>query len=988
MDPHSDLEDRIRRIGTELYSSMEGEVPLLFNRKKWMGRVMEWTMKDETFRFQLFRYIDVLPSLRSDALIVRLLKEYFTEEAHTPLILRRGMERISRDNFMPHIAGKIIRAGVASIARQFIGGRDPADVLKPLHVLWRDGFAFSADLLGEVVVSEGEAREYAGKYLELLEFLRPKVTGWTRDPLFEKDGEGTIPRIDISLKVSSLYSQMDPIDFEVSVEKVKENLRQIFSKAREVGASVCLDMEHYYVKDLVLAVFKNILDEFQDYSFAGIALQAYLKDTREDLLSLIDWIKERGRKISVRLVKGAYWDYETAVNRQKGWPVPVFLHKGETDLHYEELTRILLENSEFIRPAIATHNLRSVSNAIAFAEASGIPKNSYEFQMLYGMGEPLRRALCSKGYRVRVYTPVGELIPGMAYLVRRLLENTSNESFVRQFFAEGRPLEELIKAPRIERVVVSERREEGIFRNQPPLNFSRAEHREKIKDSLRNIKNNFNRRYPLSIGNEEIFTDREVVSINPANPREVVGRVSLATKKEAERAIEEARKAWDMWRKRIPRERVEYLFRAAEEMRKIRSELIALEIYEVGKTWKDADGDVSEAIDYCEYYGREMIRLGTPVQLGDYPGEKNEYCYEPRGVGVVISPWNFPLAIPAGMISAGIVTGNCVIFKPSGLSPVVGCKLSEIFRTAGIPPGVLQFLPGPGNEVGEFLVSHPGIDFIAFTGSKDVGLGIVKRAGETRSGQRNIKKIIAEMGGKNAIIIDETADMAEALTGVLESFLGYQGQKCSACSRVIVTGEVFDEFCGRLRGAAESIKIGLPEDPGTFMGPVIDEGAVKKIGRHIERGMNEGKPLLIRKAEEGGKGYFAGPAIFMDVDPQSPIAQDEIFGPVLVVMRARDMDEAIDIANDSLYALTGGIFSRSPANIRKAEEGFRAGNLYINRKITGALVGRQPFGGSGMSGVGSKAGGPDYLLQFMNPRSVSENTLRRGFAYSMRFPKG
>lgn len=964
---------------------MEGEVPYLFNKKNWMGRIMEWAMRDETFRFQLFRYIDVLPSLRSDALIVKVLKEYFTEEAHTPVILRKAIERISRSSFVPYIAGKAIRAGVESIARQFITGSAPRDALASLSSLWRSGFAFSVDLLGEMVVSDSEALEYTGNYLSLLDFLHPEVTGWETDPLLERDDKGLIPRIDISLKVSSLYSQMDPIDFEVSIEKAKENLRQIFRKAREVGASVCLDMEHYYFKDLILAVFKSILDEFEDFSFAGIALQAYLKDTKEDLLGLIEWTKARGRKISVRLVKGAYWDYEKAVNRQKGWPVPVFLNKAETDLNYEELTRIVFENSEYIHPAIATHNVRSVSNAIALAESSGLRKNFFEFQMLYGMGEPLRKALQGMGYRVRAYTPVGELIPGMAYLVRRLLENTSNESFVRQFFAEGKPFEELIKAPKIETAVVTENREKGIFRNQPPVDFSRAENRERMKDSLKKMKNDFDGRYPLSIGNQKIFTDREIISNNPANPREVIGRVSLATKKEAERAIEEAKRAGDMWRKRVPRERAECLFRVAEEMRKIRFELIALEIFEVGKTWKDADGDVSEAIDYCEYYGREMLRLGTPVRLGDYQGEENEYHYEPRGVGIVISPWNFPLAIPAGMISAGIVTGNCIIFKPSGLSPVTGWKLSEIFRAAGIPPGVLQFLPGPGNEVGEFLISHPGIDFIAFTGSKDVGLDIVKRAGETHPGQRNIKKIIAEMGGKNAIIIDETADMDEAVTGVLESFLGYQGQKCSACSRAIVVGEVFDEFCGRLRGAAESIRIGPPEEPGTFMGPVIDEGAVKKIGRYIEGGMNEGKTLLLRRAE--GEGYFIGPAIFGDVDGGFPIVQEEIFGPVLVVMRAGDMDEAIDIANDSSYALTGGIFSRSPANIRKAEEGFRAGNLYINRKITGALVGRQPFGGSGMSGVGSKTGGPDYLLQFMNPRSISENTLRRGFAYSVRFPK-
>jgi RHH-type proline utilization regulon transcriptional repressor/proline dehydrogenase/delta 1-pyrroline-5-carboxylate dehydrogenase len=333
------------------------------------------------------------------------------------------------------------------------------------------------------------------------------------------------------------------------------------------------------------------------------------------------------------------------------------------------------------------------------------------------------------------------------------------------------------------------------------------------------------------------------------------------------------------------------------------------------------------------------------------------------------------------MVSAALVTGNCVIFKPSGLSPVTGRMLVEVFKTAGLPGGVLQFLPGPGEDVGERLVGHPGIDFIAFTGSKDVGLRIIELAGRTAWGQRNIKRVITEMGGKNAVIVDETADLDEAVKGVLESALGYQGQKCSACSRVIVIGDVFQEFSGRFKEAVESVKIGPPEDPSVFMGPAIDKTASDRIKRYIEMGGKEGRTILLRKAE--GDGFFVGPAAFTDLSHDSPILRDEIFGPVLVFLRAKDIDEAIEIANDSIYALTGGLFSRSPENIRKVKKEVRVGNLYINRRITGALVGRQPFGGFGMSGVGSKAGGPDYLLQFMNPRSISENTLRKGFV-----PKG
>jgi RHH-type proline utilization regulon transcriptional repressor/proline dehydrogenase/delta 1-pyrroline-5-carboxylate dehydrogenase len=634
-----------------------------------------------------------------------------------------------------------------------------------------------------------------------------------------------------------------------------------------------------------------------------------------------------------------------------------------------------MENAEHVYPAIASHNIRSISCAIAHAERLGLSEEAFEFQTLYGMGEPLRKALKSTPYRVRVYSPVGELLPGMAYLVRRLLENTSNESFLRKSFAEKASLEEIMRVPAPPRETAEEEREG--FRNEPPTDFSRAGNRERMNEALLSVRKSLGQSLPLVIGGEEVSTENQTLSVNPAKPEEVIGRVSQASTGEAERAIQEARRAWDTWRQTPAEERVGHLLRAAEEMRQRRFDLAALEVYEVGKPIFEADGDVAEAIDYLEYYGREMLRLAPPRRLSRLEGEEDTYLYEPKGVGVVISPWNFPLAIPTGMTAAAIVTGNCAILKPSGLSPVTAWQLVDIFRAVGLPGGVLQYLPGPGGVVGEHLVSHPEVDFIVFTGSVDVGLGIVKRASDTRTGQRNVKRVVAEMGGKNAVIVDETADLDEAVKGVLDSALGYQGQKCSACSRVIVVGEGFDEFLGRLREAMKSIAIGPPEDPATFMGPLVDAEALRKVQRYVEAGRREGREVLHRKVREDG--YYAGPVIF-DVAPDASVAREEIFGPVLSVHRAADIDEAIAIANDSPYALTAGLFSRSPENISKVKTELRAGNLYINRKITGALVGRQPFGGFGMSGVGSKAGGPDYLLQFMNPKTISENTLRRGFA--------
>ncbi len=977
MTRYDNLEDRIHEIGLAIYAAIDGEIPSLFDGRGWKAEVLTKAMQDEAFKIRLFRFIDLLPALKTDTQVARLFTEYFSDAEDAPPIIRKSLEAINQGSRAAD-AAKEIRAGVESLARQFIFGQTPQDALPRLEQLRSRGIAASLDILGEEVLSEKEAKQFADKYLELLGFMAPRLDRLSEVPIPDRDDKGPIPRLDVSLKVSSFYSQLDPVNWEGSVESAKIGLEPIFRVATELGASITIDMEQYYLKDLTLAIFKRVLEEQTDFLFGGIVMQAYLKESERDLRQLIDWAKTKQRRITVRLAKGAYWDYETVVNPRNGWPIPVFLSKPETDRNYEKLTKILLENTEYLRPAIATHNIRSISHAIAVAENLELPKNAFEFQMIYGMAEPIRRVLQEMGFRVRAYAPIGELIPGMAYLIRRLLENTFDQSFLRKSFVEKEPSQKLLETPQAAAGTQTEFIGEG-FRNEPVTDFSKAENRDKMNRSLSQIKREFNSKYPLFIGGEEIRKDSHIDSTNPARPSEIVGRVSVADSRDADKAISAARRSWATWRHTSPEERAAFLFAAAEEMRKRRFELAALEVYEVGKTWKDADADVAEAIDYLEYYGREMIRLGNSTLLGHYPGEKNHYLYEPRGIGVVISPWNFPLAIATGMVSAGIVTGNCVIFKPSGLSPVCGWKLVEVFRAVGLPPGVLQFVPGPGAEVGEYLVSHPEVDFIAFTGSKDVGLRIVRLAAETHPGQRNVKKVVAEMGGKNAIIVDETADLDDAVKGVLESALGFQGQKCSAASRVIALEEVFDEFGRRLKDAMESVEIGPPEEPRNSMGPVVDETALNKIRTYVNLGKEEGTPALLREVDDQ-QGYFVGPVIIVDTEPQSRIAREEIFGPVLTIFRAQNIDEALEIANSVSYALTGGIFSRSPANIRKAKEEFRVGNLYINRKITGALVGRQPFGGFGMSGIGSKAGGPDYLVQFCNLASISENTLRRGFA--------
>ncbi len=518
------------------------------------------------------------------------------------------------------------------------------------------------------------------------------------------------------------------------------------------------------------------------------------------------------------------------------------------------------------------------------------------------------------------------------------------------------------------------------FDNEPHTDFSRKANREAFRQALAEVRQQWGRECPLVIDGKLTTSRKQIASINPSHKRETVGRAASATPEQARQAVEAARRAARGWARTPAEDRAQYLELVAAEMRSRRFELAAWMVYESGKPWGEADADVAEAIDFCRFYAQQMRDLAIPVQC-DFPGEENTFLYRPRGVAVVIAPWNFPLAILTGMTTAALVAGNTVVMKPAEQSPVIASLLMEMFREAGLPDGVLNYLPGVGEEVGPVLVGSPDVDLIAFTGSRAVGLVINKLAAETHPAQSSVKRVIAEMGGKNAILVDADADLDEAVQAVVHSAFGYAGQKCSACSRAIVHAACYEPFVERLRHATESLRVGPAEEPGIDLGPVIDAEAQERIQDYIAIGRDECRTVVARDLGDlAAEGFYVGPHVFADVEPDSRLAQQEIFGPVLAVLRARDLDQAIAIANGTQYALTGGIFSRSPRNIACAKQELQVGNLYINRGITGALVNRHPFGGYRLSGIGSKAGGRDYLLQFLIPITLSENTLRRGFA--------
>jgi len=970
----AELESQILQIGGDLLEQVRLQRGGVMSRAFWSQKLIDWAMKDEAFKVQLFRFVDTFPTLRTPEAIHDHLADYLTQPGVTPPPgLGLGMKAggLLKGAFARTVAGQITAMG-----QRFIAGTDAASALPKLKKLWSQGIGFSVDLLGEACLSNAEAQVYQGKYLDLVTNLPARVAGWPANDRLEHDHLGPVPRTNVSIKISSLFARTDPIDIEGSITGLIDALRPVLEAARDNGVFINFDMEFFEFKDLTIELFTRCCEavDFQ----AGIALQSYLRSGDDDARRIIEWARTSGRQVTVRLVKGAYWDFETIHAEQMGWPVPVWSRKSETDACFERMSAAIIDaipespHVGGVKLAMGSHNIRSIAAGLARLEQRGLPLSAIELQFLHGMADEIKATTVERGMRVREYVPVGEMIPGMAYLVRRLLENTSNESWLLASVDENADPATLLASPH----ATPPGPDPGVER------IAGAPERHRLSRAVEGVGDG----RPFFTEPLRDFADaRQRDHFAAAISRAVVPTVAIdATVADADAAIGRAVKAFPGWRDTDPRQRADILARAAALMRRRRDELSGIEIREAGKPWREADADVTESIDFCEYYGREAVALFEPRRLGAFIGELDQIFYQPRGVTVVISPWNFPMALCCGMTTASLATGNATVVKPSGQTPGIVRIMCEILWEAGVPRDVLHFIPGRGSTVGAAMTADPRVSMIAFTGSKQVGLGIIESAAATPAGQPFVKKVIAEMGGKNAIIVDASADLDEAVLGVRQSAFGYCGQKCSACSRVVVVDSAYEQFLKRLVESTETLVIGDPMEPSTDFGPIIDASAAAGIREYIEIARNEGRLETNMQVPAGledavGKPYVA-PHIFSGIERHHRLANEEVFGPVLAVMRVKDFSEALLVANGTEYKLTGGVYSRKPAHLHRALREFRVGNLYLNRSCTGALVGRQPFGGFGMSGIGSKAGGRDYLLQFVEPRAVCENTMRRGFA--------
>ena len=970
-----------------LFSSVVSKVR---DQLRWDDKLLAWTMDNPGLRVQMFRLIDCLPALTTKTEIASHFQEYLGDASVELPQALKGLLNFADPSSMPaQVAATTLSGAVETLARKYIAGENIKQALKSIEQLRKQSMAFTMDLLGEAVVTEKEAEAYLNQYLDLMAQLTEASKRWSKVASVDTADGKPLAKIQVSVKLTAFYSQFDALDVEGSEAKVGAHIRTLLRRAEELGVAVHFDMEQYRYKDATLAALKKLLmeEEFRSRSDIGITLQAYLRDSYQDLQGVIEWATGRGTPVTVRLVKGAYWDQETITSRQNYWPTPVYNHKSSTDANFERMTQLLLENHEHVYAAIGSHNVRSQALALAITQSLNIPKRNVEFQVLYGMADSLATALVKQGYRVRVYCPYGDLIPGMAYLIRRLLENTANSSFLRQSLEE-RPADELLAIPEwgegdasaddvlpmpialpnapVTRIDIS-----------PDTDYALIQARKAAKEAIDQVKQQLGKNYQPLIDGEYVSTEATVQSLNPSKPVQLVGTVGQISVDQADDAIAAAKVAFSAWKRTPAKERANIIRKAGDLLDSRRHELNAWMMLEGGKPLHQADAEVSEAVDFCRYYADEMERLDTEI-VYDVAGETDRYRYQPKGIVLVISPWNFPLAISTGMTVAALVTGNCTLLKPAAVTSVIAAKLTEILVEAGIPKGVFQYVPGRGSTVGAHMVKHKDVNMIVFTGSQEVGCQIYADAAVLQPGQKHLKRVVAEMGGKNGLIVDESADLDQAVQGVVYSAFGYSGQKCSACSRVIVMASIYETFVARLIESTKSLNVGDAMDPSTKVGPVIDAAAQKNIRKYIAKGKEEATLTLELPSPE--QGYFVGPVIFTDVDPQSTIAQEEIFGPVLSVIKAENFDEALDIANGTNFALTGGLYSRTPSHIDRAYDDFEVGNLYINRTITGAIVARQPFGGFKLSGVGSKAGGPDYLLQFLDPRTITENVQRQGFA--------
>ncbi len=970
----SALEASIHEIGKEFLHHARSKQGGIFSSQFWSDKLMDWAMKDEAFKIQFFRFVDTYPSLTTPEQIHEHLVDYMTQPGVTQ---PPGMDLMTKAGGMAKgiFTGRMTKQ-ITGMAKKFIAGENAAATSPLLHELWKKGMCFSVDLLGEACISQRVADEYLDKYMDLVNNLPTLVADLPANLQLESDYLGPIPRVNVSIKVTSLYWDVDPIDTEGSIDRLMDRLGPLLEAAGRNNVFINFDMEQYELKDLTLDLFERCCEKY-DFS-AGLALQAYLRSSLDDAKRLIAWSKRTGRQVTIRLVKGAYWDFETIFAEQHGYAVPVWSRKQDSDACYERVVETIVENMPRsaneggVKLALGSHNARSISHALACVRKHNFPDSALELQMLHGMGDPLKAAALKMNLRMREYLPVGELLVGMAYFVRRLLENTSNESWLRASFSDDMSDEVLLANPLMVnpgeadpgiRMIEDGPEKHHLTASSADVGDGRPFFNEPRREFwFADVRNTF----------QSAIQDAEP-------PRET------SFNQDVDATIANASRAQLKWSSTPVLQRAEVLINVARIFRARRDELAGYIIREAGYTWREADAEICDAIDYCELHARSAIPLFEPRRIGQFIGEWNVQSNQSRGVALCIPSWCHSLSTLTAMTTAALVTGNASIVIPAAGAFRLTEEFRAILSMAGVPEAVVQFLSAEPDAPS--LIYNPHIATVVYAGHREKGLSLIQATGTTQKDQAGIKNVVAELGGKNAIIVDVSADLGEAVLAVRDSAFHRAGQSPFACSRAIVVDSAYDSFVKKLVESTNEMCVGHPLLCATSMGPIVSEDHARQIRNRLEKAQSEGR-LANRQDAPPASDLMSGrpyilPHIFADVLPDTIVAQEEILGPVLAVIRARDFDEALDIANRhaSGYAMAGAVYSRKPSNIDRVRSAFQVGNLYINAPIDSPRVGRQPIACMGRSGsLDNLRGSSDYLKHFVHARVIAENTMRRGFA--------
>jgi len=959
------IEARTQALGQALLDAAERYRPGLAERiEDWL---LTRAVADDHFRTRLLRYLDVLSALdpaRGGDEAKRLAQEYFDDDFPGLPRPLRWLIRIGRDEHLPAaVVGETAQRATEIFARRFITPPGDETIATTLDALAAAGRYPSFDLLGEAVQSEAEAEAYVRGYLALLARLGARADAHAATA-------GGVARLQVSLKLSSLTAQFTPVDFEGTIRRVRPALETIAEAAERAGVGLTVDMEQYAYRDLSWAVFRATFargERFGAWDGAGLVVQAYLRDAARHVEEVVAFARARAAPIQIRLVQGAYWDYETIVAREAGWPSPVFARKADTDAEFERVLVPLVAAHPHVRLAVASHNARSHAIAEALAEARSLPPHAIEHQTLFHTAEGMSEGLVRMGWVARDYVPVGELLPGMAYLVRRVLENSSQAGFLLQSRA-GVSREQLLQAPPAVEPAPpapeTSAQAAGAFRRAAAAPWFRAEHREACERALAEARRAWGARQALSIDGAPVAPAETVAITSPSHPAAgPIGSADFAGAPAIAPAVAAALRGAAAWGARPVGERAGILRRAAALLEARHHAFAAEVVHEGGRDRVSAYAEVEEAIDFLAWYAAEAEALFA----------RHGRAISPRGVVAVIPPWNFPLSIPCGMTAAALACGNAVILKPAEQTPLVAGRLVELLWEAGVPRSALIALPGRGETVGAALAEHPDVAMIAFTGSRAVGTALHATVSRVVLADGGQKTLVAELGGKNPILVFADADLDEAVAAILASAFGHAGQRCSAASRVLVERTILARLRERLVEAARSLAVGPADAAATQINPVIDREARDRLLGAAAVARREGEVALDRFVEPGKGPLSLGPLI-VTIEPDrtrtSATAMDELFGPILALIPFDDEAQAFSLANETGYGLTAGVFTRSPRTLDRALVAVLAGNLYVNRTITGARVGVEPFGGLGLSGTGPKAGGPDTLWAYVRRTDV------------------